>query len=257
MILKQDCVFEGHGSRPLHIHLPDDYDQSQERYPVMYFFDGHNLYRDEDATYGKSWGLETYLQNWNKKMIIVGMECGHGDGERLSEYMPFRAFRGMFSAYRPQGEATMNWIINTVKPRIDREFRTIPWRECTGIAGSSMGGLMAIYAVTHFNSYFSKAACLSSALGFCAPLVFSDINRSEISPDTRVYLSWGTMEVRGLENPWEVDKKSAQYRRNKAVANKIEGRGGAAKLFCQVGGAHCEADWEKQIPEFMPFLWQS
>ena len=56
MILKQDCVFEGHGSRPLHIYLPDDYDQSQERYPVMYFFDGHNLYRDEDATYGKSWG---------------------------------------------------------------------------------------------------------------------------------------------------------------------------------------------------------
>ena len=50
MILKQDCVFEGHGSRPLHIYLPDDYDQSQERYPVMYFFDGHNLYRDEDAT---------------------------------------------------------------------------------------------------------------------------------------------------------------------------------------------------------------
>ena len=55
----------------------------------MYFFDGHNLYFNEDATYGKSWGLKDFLDNWQKDMIIVGIECGHGPGQRLGEYCPY------------------------------------------------------------------------------------------------------------------------------------------------------------------------
>ncbi|MBQ9166319.1 MAG: hypothetical protein IJX71_05275 [Oscillospiraceae bacterium] len=62
MIVKRDWIYTPNGkNRPLHIYLPDDYDASEERYPVMYFFDGHNLFFDEDATYGKSWGLKTFL----------------------------------------------------------------------------------------------------------------------------------------------------------------------------------------------------
>ena len=258
MLIKQDCYFDAVCSnRPLHIWLPDDYGNSDERYPVMYFFDGHNLFRDCDATYGKSWGLMDYLSAWDKKIIVIGMECGHGEGERLSEYMPFRPTRGMFSKYEAKGDLTMQWILNTVKPMVDHNFRTIPFRECTGIAGSSMGGLMSIYAVTHYNRYFSKAGCLSSALGFCSPQVMGDINRSTIDSDTRVYLSWGTLETPGIENPETEDCHSYTYRRNKAVANKIEARGGQARLYSQVGGAHCEADWEKQLPLFLPFLWQN
>ena len=86
MLIKQDCTFDAVcANRPLHIWLPDDYENSDERYPVMYFFDGHNLFRDCDATYGKSWGLMDYLSAWDKKIIGIGMECGHGEGERLSE----------------------------------------------------------------------------------------------------------------------------------------------------------------------------
>ena len=78
MIIKQDCLYPVKGAnRPLHIYLPDNYWQSTESYPVMYVFDGHNLFRDEDATYGKSWGMETFLNQWPKDMIVVGMECGH------------------------------------------------------------------------------------------------------------------------------------------------------------------------------------
>ena len=74
MIIKQDFLYTPVGkNRMLHIYLPDDYEQSQERYPVMYFFDGHNLYNNEDATYGKSWGLKEFLEGWRKDMIIVGM----------------------------------------------------------------------------------------------------------------------------------------------------------------------------------------
>ena len=60
----------------------------------------------------------------------------------------------------------------------------------------------------------------------------------------------------GVENPLEEDRKSRLYRQNRITADKIKARGGAVKLFCQVGGRHCEADWEKQLPIFMPFLWQ-
>ena len=86
MIIKRDFIYTPKGTnRPLHIYLPEGYFESEERYPVMYFFDGHNLFYNEDATYGKSWGLKEFLDGWNKKMIVVGIECGHDGEERLSE----------------------------------------------------------------------------------------------------------------------------------------------------------------------------
>ena len=62
MIIKRDFIYTPKGkSRVLHIWLPDNYDSSADRYPVMYFFDGHNLFSDEDATFGKSWGMADFL----------------------------------------------------------------------------------------------------------------------------------------------------------------------------------------------------
>ena len=197
MIVKRAFLYTPkNANRPLHIYLPDDYASSAERYPVMYFFDGHNLFSDEDATYGKSWGLKEFLDSWGKKIIIVGIECGHDGQERLSEYLPYKANKGSsFEKFEPMGEATMDWIVKEIKPAIDRDFRTIPFRECTAIGGSSMGGLMALYAAVHYNQWFSKAACVSSAIGFCMRPLMADMRKNEMSPDTRIYLSWGTREA--------------------------------------------------------------
>ena len=257
MIIKRDFIYSPKGkNRPLHIYLPDDYFSSQERYPVMYFFDGQNLFRDADATYGKSWGLETFLQGWSKKMIVVGMECGHEGEERLSEYLPDFADSGSyFSKFPPMGAQTVNWLLSEVKPMIDLEYRTMPLRECTGIAGSSMGGLMALYAVVHENRWFSKAACVSSAIGFCMRPVTEELHRSSLSPDTRIYLSWGTKEAQGLKRQDREDHSSKTYAWNKKAADLAKAKRAVVKLRCQVGGGHCEADWEKLVPEFMHFLW--
>ncbi len=257
MIVKKDFVYTPKGkNRPLHIYLPEGYSLSRERYPVMYFFDGHNLYRDQDATYGKSWGLKDFLDGWEKDMIVVGIECGHDGEERLSEYLPYPAEAGnRFSRFTPMGEATMNWIVEEVKPFIDSHYRTIPFRECTGIAGSSMGGIMALYALVHFNRWFSKAGCISTAMGLCMKPLLEDIDRSDISPDTRVYLSWGTREAYGVQDPNQEDRSSFTYRCNQTVANRLAELGAATCLRCQVGGGHCEADWEKLVPEFMNHLW--
>lgn len=224
----------------------------------MYYWDGHNLFEDQDATYGKCWGLKEFMDRWDKKMILVGMECGHEGNERLNEYLPYHLHRagGMFAGLEGIGDATVRFLIEELKPAIDREFRTYPFRECTAIGGSSMGGLMSLYAVIKYNRWFSKAACLSSAIGFCMPQLLHDCQESHIDPDTRVYLSWGTQEASGIRDVWQEDRHSDTYRQNKAFENQLRQRNAAVRLYCQVGGQHCEADWEKQVPLYMHFLWQ-
>ena len=254
MLIRQDFYFHHLGAnRPLHIRLPE----GPGPFPVMYFFDGHNLFRDEDATYGKSWGLDAFCAAWDKQLIVVGMECAHEGNLRLSEYLPYRSPFGFLRGIEPQGENTMRALIYELKPWVDASFPTIPFRECTGIGGSSMGGLMAAYALVRYNRYISKAACVSPSVGPVSGQLWHEMNQTPLSPDTRAFFSWGTMEgYGGVENPLEEDRKSRLYRQNRITADKIKARGGAVKLFCQVGGRHCEADWEKQLPIFMPFLWQ-
>lgn len=254
MIIKRDFTYPTGGLRPLHIYLPDNYYESEDRYPVMYFFDGHNLFFNEDATYGKSWGLKEFLDNWDKDIIIVGMECGHEGMERMSEYLPYKMFRSWFGDMEPKGDLTMQWIINEIKPMIDREYRTWSHREATAIGGSSMGGIMSLYAIVHYNNVFSKGACVSSAIGMCFPSLMNDMKESFIHPDTRAWLSWGSREAKAPDN--EIDCHSHVYRNNKAAANKFLAQGAMPQLWCQVNGSHCEADWEKQVPLFMEFLWK-
>ena len=258
MIVKRDCIYTPKGkNRPLHIYLPDDYATSLDRYPVFYMFDGHNLFSDSDATYGKCWGLKEFLDGWDQELILVGIECGHEGDERLSEYLPYRAiFSRFFRKFKPMGGVTMDWIVNEIKPMIDREYRTLPDRDNTGIGGSSMGGIMSLFAGIHYNRWFSRAACVSSAMGFCMGPLMKDIQVCAIDPNTRFYLSWGTKEAHGNKNPDIDDRHSKTYQWNTRAAAALKAKGASIALYCQVGGAHCEADWEKQNPIFMNYLWK-
>ena len=257
MIIKRDFMYTPKGVyRKLHIWLPEGWETAGERYPVMYFFDGHNLFSDADATYGKSWGLADFLKGWGKKMIVVGIECGHDGDERLSEYLPYAANKSSwFGKYEPMGMETLRWIVEEIKPVVDRDYPTIPFRECTAIGGSSMGGIMALAAAVHFNRWFSKAACVSTAMGFCQRPLLADLRGAHISPDTRVFLSWGTNEAHGIKDPNREDRSSKTYGWNKRAAEMLRDRGADARLYCQVGGYHCEASWEQQVPLFMNYLW--
>lgn len=256
MIVKEDFIYTPDGtSRPLHIYLPEGYETSEETYPVMYFFDGHNLFLNEDATYGKSWGMKEFLEQWHKPMIIVGIECTHVGQERLSEYLPYPAERKPFSDFKPMGEATLDWIVNEIKPYIDTHYRTMPFRECTGIGGSSMGGLMSLYGAVHYNRWFSKAACISSSIGICMQSIRREMEAVKLNPDTRIFLSWGTKEAHGLKDTDHEDTSSMTYQWHQEVKAFIEADQANVRLYCQVGGHHCEADWEKEVPYFMHYLW--
>ena len=115
---------------------------------------------------------------------------------------------------------------------------------------------MSLYAGVHYNKWFSKAACVSSAMGFCMGSLMRDIRASHIAPDTRFYLSWGTREAHGIKDPEKDDRSSKTYQWNTRAAGALKGKGASIALYCQVGGAHCEADWEKQNPIFMNYLWK-
>jgi len=79
----------GEKPRKAYIYLPESYEKEKEkRYPVMYMFDGHNVFVDEDATFGKSWGMKKYMDQSKKDLIIVAVECNHEDNRRLIEYSP-------------------------------------------------------------------------------------------------------------------------------------------------------------------------
>ena len=187
----------------------------------------------------------------------TGMECSHDGNARLYEYMPYPTNSKYLREAPCIGDATLQWIVNDIKPSIDNRFPTIPNRQCTAIGGSSMGGLMAFYGATAYNHVFSKAACVSSSFIFCPRTVLSALDHCNIDPDTRIYLSYGGLEVRGIKDPWAEDHSSYVYRCNKSVQNKLDRTGAATMLYFQKGGRHCEEDWEKQIPVFMPWLWQA
>ena len=77
-------------TRRTFVYLPDDWQTSGKKYPVLYMFDGHNLFFDGDATYGKSWGMLEYMDATQTPLIIAAVECNHDPNNgRLNEYSPF------------------------------------------------------------------------------------------------------------------------------------------------------------------------
>lgn len=256
MIIKKDCLYWPKGeNRMLHIYLPDDYEAGTERYPVMYMFDGHNLFYDSDATYGTSWGLQDFMRLYDKQMIIVGMECSHRGNERLEEYCPYhRKMLGL--EISGTGDLTMQWIRDTVKPMIDSEFRTYGHREATAIGGSSMGGLMTLYAVLAYNDIFSKNAALSTGLFWNISGLRKELADHQINSDTRIYMSWGEKEMgraaRGGNPATETREARSVYK----FERELQKRGVRTYHYFQWGGEHCERDWRAQNGIYMDFLWK-
>lgn len=246
MVIKFPLYFNpGREDRCIHMYLPDDYYESDERYPVVYMFDGHNLFFDSDATYGKSWGLKDYLDGWWKKVIIVGLECSHHGDERLAEFFPFEFTERRVGHVVGRGVRTMNWFVKTLKPYIDANFRTWPQREATAVAGSSMGGIMALFAVLRYNKVFSKSAAVSPEFFAALPLFLKEVKTRKIHPDTRLFISWGTEE----------DPRGWMTKRITRMDVAAQAAGIRTLLLHQQGGHHCEADWERQVPMWMEFLW--
>ena len=239
-------ALSGNIKRRAYIYLPDTYNKCPEnRYPVLYMFDGHNVFYDADATYGKSWGMKEYMQKAKKQLIIVAIECNHEGNKRLEEYSPYNFDVPELGKIRGRGAAYMNWLVKTLKPYIDANYRTLPDRANTCIAGSSMGGLMSLYAVCAYNQIFSRAACLSPSLWIDANKAMSMIAKSNVRSDTCIYMDYGSEEM---------DNHFASTGALLAATQLLMAKQVKTTLRIVPGGNHSEASWEKQIPIFMECL---
>ncbi len=249
MVIKWDVVIpqlSGDMARRAYIYLPDSYEEEPERrYPVMYMFDGHNVFFDEDATFGKSWGMNKFMQDSGKQLIIVGVECNHNGNQRLIEYSPMTYVNSELGKIKGKGGIMLNWMVKTLKPYIDETYRTLPDRRNTIIAGSSMGGLMALYGVTAFNHVFQRGACLSPSLWVAPGKVLELIARAHIRRDTTIYMDYGENEMFNHAASAESMISAAHLLLTKRVN---------LALRIVPGGSHCEASWEAQIPIFMDCL---
>lgn len=230
--------------RKAYVYLPVDYDGDGE-YPVMYMFDGHNLFDDNEATYGKSWGLADYLDYTRTQIIIAAVECNREGNGRLEEYTPISFEDEDFGKVRSKGKKYMDWLVKKFKPFIDDNFATNPDREHTAIAGSSMGGLMTLFALAKYGKYFSRGAALSPSLWVAGGEIPPFIKDGKLGKDTVLYTDYGSEEFKNHPAQRKVFADTCAY--------LIE-RGVNVTARVVPGGTHCEASWEQQIPIFMNVL---
>ena len=144
----------------------------------------------------------------------------------------------------------MEWIVNVLKPLIDEQYPTLSGRRDTFIAGSSMGGLMSLYAVLQYNHVFSRAAALSPSIWFAVRRLDDWMRTVPIRPDTVIYMDYGSREMKFHPN------MAKQFG---AVTARLLERGVHLTSRIVPNGNHCEASWEKQIPFFINTLlydWQ-
>ena len=139
----------------------------------------------------------------------------------------------------------MDWFVHTFKPYIDRSCRTLSGRRHTCIAGSSMGGLMSLYALLEYNHVFSRAAALSPSLWVAPDRLARMVRGANVQSDTVLYMDYGSREMGNHELMRE------QFAR---VTGQLLARG--VKLTSRIvpNGDHCEACWQRQIPFFINTL---
>lgn len=228
-----------------YIYLPPAYDtDTNKNYPVMYMFDGQNIFFDEDATYKTSWGLSSYLDSNPMDMIIIAISSSTIGNNRLYEYTPY-TFTYNDENIIPKGKHYMDWLINDFKPQVDEKLRTLKDRKNTYICGSSLGGLMSFYGATLYNRYFSKAICLSPSLWVNIDGVIRTINTSKMNEDTCIYMDYGSRE---LDN--HIENKEILATATTLFLNKNVN----VTLSIANGGKHCEASWAKRVPYIMKWL---
>lgn len=250
MLKKWTIEFPGAGEyseRRAYLYLPESYQREPEkRFPVLYMFDGHNVFLDEDATFGTSWKMGNYMDYTGRQLIIVAIECNHSPkNERLNEYSPFDFKDPKFGKITGKAQATMDWMVGTVKAYIDANYRTLPDREHTFIAGSSMGGLISLYAVVAYNHVFSGAACLSPSIWCNQTRINRMIQETELDPQTVIYLDYGQNEI---------SFHKVMRRQFRKVTDLLLQKEVMVNSRIVPNGSHCEACWEKQIPFFMDTL---
>ncbi len=233
--------------RMLHIYVPDKI-KKDIPIAVMYMFDGHNLFYDDDATYHKSWGLKDYLDENKCNLYVVGIECNHVGNKRLCEFSPYSFIDDIRGEVTGLGKDLLTWMVKELKPWFENQYNIQTTKENTYIAGSSMGGLMALYGGCKHYRTFGKAICISLFYLHVHKRLYNEIETMKSLNKNQFYLSWGQHEYDSQEALAIASEINLRF------ARLLTSKNAQVYCHCYEDGGHNEASWEKEIPHFMKEL---
>ena len=177
-------------SKKIWIYLPQNYYTSQKKFPVIYMHDGQNIF-DEKTSYSGEWNIDETLDSINAQTIVVAI--AHGNEKRINELTPFANEKyggGNANEY-------LHFLINTIKPYIDKNYRTKKTKKHTTIAGSSLGGLTSFYAALKFPKIFGKAIVFSPSFWYSNKIYDFAKNKEKIKG--KIYFLCGNKESEDME----------------------------------------------------------
>lgn len=224
--------------------LPYNYANSTESYPVLYLQDAQNLF-NEESTFG-NWEIDKKLallaEYGRGNLIVIAVE--HGDGDRIKEYI----FDNELVTEDAEGKKYLRFITDTLKPFVDQKYRTKKDRDNTGIGGSSLGGLISIYAGFLYPEVYSKLMIFSPSL-WVEPNNNFPLMRFGKAFYTKVYLYGGEKE--GSEMVDRIQKfESALQHWEMQDYFDFE-----VKTSINIEGTHQEFYWSQEFPRAIEWLY--
>lgn len=248
--------------RHVDVWLPPGYDADPTaRYAVLYMHDGQNCFDAADAAFGVAWEVQHALERLMaagraRPAIIVGV--WNLPMRRYLEYRPAKPFRYLSQPARevvtaglggmPDSDAYLAFLVAELKPFIDATYRTRPGRDDTFIMGSSMGGLISLYALCEYPDVYGGAACVSTHWPAVEGVVFPYLRDHLPDPAThRLYFDRGTDTLDALYAPLQ-----AQVDPLLAAAGYEPGHNWASLTF--PGAGHFETDWQRRVHVPLRFL---
>ena len=228
--------------RNIWIYLPENYKDTEKKYPVLYMQDGQNLF-DKATSYTGEWEVDETLDRLSAsdglELIVVGID--HGGQDRIDEYSPYK-----LKSYesKVQGHNYVKFISEELKPFVDANYRSLPERENTGIMGSSLGGLISFYAAMEFDQVFGFAGVFSPSFELIDPSIARDDIAKPLT-NTRIYLMCGDQESGNMAP--EMKKMTEQL-----VASGFD----PANIRSEVikGGKHNEELWKNEFESAVRWL---
>jgi predicted alpha/beta superfamily hydrolase len=228
-------------TRRIWVYLPRSYNTTKGKtYPVLYMHDGQNLFNEQTAPFGE-WGVDEALdslqQQTGKECIVVGID--NSNEKRMNEYNPFNNEK--FG--KGEGDLYVDFLVKTLKPYIDKNFRTQKDAARTFIAGSSMGGLISLYALVKYPDVFGTAGIFSPAF-WIVPELYPAVEKAQWKTFPRFYFYAGKKESNTMVSDMErmaniIEKKSDRFDVRRIVYPL---------------GEHNEKTWRKEFPDFYKWL---
>jgi len=263
-MLERHEAFESKFILPRHVDVwcPPNYEENpKEHYPVLYMHDGQNIFDSAAAFGGAGWEIhKTSSRLMEAKEIRGALVVGVWNTDlRWREYMPEKpywslALRRHHEAFintsggEPVSDAYLRFLVEELKPFIDSNYRTLPDRPNTFVMGSSMGGLISLYAISEYPDVFGGAGCLSTNWPAGEVELVHEMAKNLPDPTThKLYFDYGTEALDALYGPYQ--KRMDEYLRD---AGYVENKNWMTLKF--VGADHSEKAWRARVKIPLSFL---